>query len=85
MPQNVRTPEEIQTLIVDRITREFRRDPGTVTPATIFGDDLGADSLELVELVMAVEEEFGLQIPDEAEERFKTVGDVIDYVQQHVS
>lgn len=44
-------------------------------------DDLGADSLDIVELVMAMEEEFGLEIPDEDAEKIKTVGDVIQYIE----
>jgi acyl carrier protein len=50
-----------------------------------FIDDLGADSLDIVELVMAIEEEFGLEIPDEDAERMQNIGDVISYVQEKTS
>ena len=48
-----------------------------------FIEDLGADSLDIVELVMALEEEFGLDIPDEDADKLKTVGDAMNYLQQH--
>lgn len=48
-----------------------------------FVDDLGADSLDLVELVMALEEEFGVEIPDEDAEQLTTVGEVVDYIKRH--
>ena len=48
-----------------------------------FIDDLGADSLDIVELVMAMEENFGIEIPDEAAEKIRTVGDAISYVKEH--
>lgn len=53
-----------------------------VTPEASFIDDLGADSLDTVELVMALEEEFGVEIPDEDAEKIATVGDAIKYIEQ---
>ena len=50
-----------------------------------FTDDLGADSLDIVELVMAIEEEFGIEVPDEDAERMQNIGDVINYVQEKTS
>jgi acyl carrier protein len=50
-----------------------------------FIDDLGADSLDIVELVMAIEEEFGIEVPDEDAERMQNIGDVISYVQEKTS
>ncbi|GAB6273875.1 MAG: acyl carrier protein [Peptococcaceae bacterium] len=50
-----------------------------------FIDDLGADSLDVVELVMALEEEFDLNIPDEDAEKIQTVGDAVKYIQEHLS
>jgi acyl carrier protein len=50
-----------------------------------FIDDLGADSLDIVELVMAIEEEFGIEVPDEDAERMQSIGDVISYVQEKTS
>ena len=54
-----------------------------VKPEASFIDDLGADSLDIVELVMAMEEEFEIEIPDEEAENIKTVGDAINYISQH--
>ena len=54
-----------------------------VTPEASFIEDLGADSLDTVELVMALEEEFGLDIHDEDADKFKTVGDALNYLKQH--
>ncbi len=54
--------------------------PEEVTPNASFVDDLGADSLDTVELIMALEEEFSIEIPDEDAEKMKTVGDVIKYI-----
>lgn len=54
-----------------------------VTPDASFVDDLGADSLDLVELVMALEEEYDTEISDEDAERIKTVQDVLDYIERH--
>jgi acyl carrier protein len=56
-----------------------------VTPEASFVEDLGADSLDTVELVMAFEEEFGIEIPDEDAEKLQTVGDAISYIQEHQS
>ena len=54
-----------------------------IKPDSIFIDDLGADSLDIVELVMAMEEEFEVEIPDEEAENIKTVGDAINYINTH--
>lgn len=56
-----------------------------VTPTASFIDDLGADSLDTVELVMALEEEFGIEIPDEDAEKMTTVGDAIKYIEDKTS
>ena len=56
-----------------------------VTPQASFVDDLGADSLDTVELVMALEEEFGIEIPDEDAEKMATVGDAIKYIDDKVA
>jgi acyl carrier protein len=55
-------------------------DKAEVTPDAVFIDDLGADSLDLVELIMAMEEEFGFEIADEDAEKLRTVGDVINFI-----
>ena len=56
----------------------------TVTEEASFIDDLGADSLDLVELIMALEEEFDIEIPDTDAEKVVTVGDVVDYIKENV-
>ena len=58
-------------------------DPEKVTEKASFIDDLGADSLDIVELVMAFEEEFGVEIPDDAAEKINTVGDANKYIEEH--
>jgi acyl carrier protein len=57
--------------------------PEQVTPQAKFIEDLGADSLDTVELVMALEEEFGIEVPDEQAEKLQSVGDVIKYVEEN--
>ena len=56
-----------------------------VVPEASFIDDLGADSLDIVELVMAIEEEYGLEIPDEDAERMQNIADVINYVEERTA
>lgn len=58
---------------------------GEITPASSFIDDLGADSLGLVELVLAFEEQFQIDIPDEDTEKIRTVQDAIDYIEKHAA
>ena len=66
--------------IKDIIVEQLGVDPEKVKPEASFIDDLGADSLDIVELVMAMEEEFDLEIPDEDAEKLKTVNDVQTYL-----
>jgi acyl carrier protein len=68
--------EKIRRIIVDQLGVE----ESEVTEEASFVDDLGADSLDTVELVMALEEEFGIEIPDEDAEKIITVGDAIKYI-----
>ena len=65
------------------IVEQLGVDEGEVTPTASFVDDLGADSLDTVELVMAFEEAFGIEIPDEDAEKIATVKDAVDYIQKH--
>ena len=65
------------------IAKELEVEPKDLTADKKFIEDLGADSLDIVELVMALEEEFGLDIPDEDADKLKTVGDAMNYLQQH--
>ena len=64
------------------ITEQLGVDEADITPESRFLDDLGADSLDTVELVMALEEEFGIEIPDEDAEKIQTVGDVAKYIDE---
>ncbi|MEI6425681.1 MAG: acyl carrier protein, partial [Lentisphaerota bacterium] len=65
------------------VVQQLGVSPDQVTPEAKFIEDLGADSLDQVELVMALEEEFGADIPDEDAEKLTTVGDAIRYVEGH--
>ncbi len=65
------------------VAEQLERDVNEVTNEASFIDDLGADSLDIVELVMKMEEEFGIEIPDEEAEKIKTVNDVIQYITNH--
>ncbi|RMG44775.1 MAG: acyl carrier protein [Acidobacteria bacterium] len=76
--------EEIRAKVVDTIAKNFKLEPSAVTDEKSFTDDLGADSLETVELVMALEEEFGIEISDEDAEKIRTVGDAVKFIAEHV-
>ena len=65
------------------IAKELEVSVDQLKPEAKFIEDLGADSLDTVELVMALEEEFGLDIPDEDADKMKTVGDALDYLRSH--
>jgi len=69
--------ERVKNIIVEQLNVDAEQ----VTTEASFVDDLGADSLDIVELVMTMEEEFDLEIPDEDAEKIKSVGDVVKYVQ----
>ncbi|HLV10252.1 MAG TPA: acyl carrier protein [Halanaerobiales bacterium] len=69
--------------VVDIIVEELAVDPEEVTSDASFIDDLGADSLDVVELVMAFEEEFDIEIPDEDAENIETVQDAVDYIEEN--
>lgn len=70
--------EKITEIIVEQLGVKSEE----VVPEASFVDDLGADSLDTVELVMALEEEFGIEIPDEDAEKIQTVGDAIRYIEE---
>jgi acyl carrier protein len=74
-----------ESKVKEIIAKELEVDVKQLTPEAKFIEDLGADSLDIVELVMALEEEFGLDIPDEDADKLKTVGDAMNYLQQHAS
>ena len=71
--------EKIKEMIADSLGV----DAGTITEETSFKDDLGADSLDLFELVMALEDEYSVEIPTEDLENIATVGDVVKYIESH--
>lgn len=73
--------DKVKAIIVEQLGV----DESEVSPEAHFIDDLGADSLDTVELVMALEEEFGVEISDEDAEKIQTVGDVIKYIEEHQS
>jgi acyl carrier protein len=74
------TADRVKRIVVEHLGVEADK----VTEDASFIDDLGADSLDIVELVMAFEEEFGLEIPDEDAEKITTVGDAIRYIKEKV-
>ena len=76
---------EIQERICKIIAEQLSQDLEEVVPEASFIDDLGADSLDLVELVMHMEEEFDVEIPGEEAENIRTVQDAINYVKQHLN
>jgi len=68
--------------VIDIIVEQLSVDKDKVVPGASFVDDLGADSLDLVELIMAMEEAFGIEIPDEVAEKITTVKDAIEHVNE---
>jgi acyl carrier protein len=77
--------EEIFEKVKKIVAEQLSVDPDEVTPEASFANDLGADSLDTVELVMALEEEFDIEIPDEAAEGIATVQAAVDYIQDKVA
>ncbi len=71
--------EKVKKIIVDHLGVEA----GKITPGASFAEDLGADSLDAVELLIAFEEQFGCAIPDDVAERIRTVGDAIRFLEQN--
>lgn len=71
--------DKVKAIIVDKLSV----DENEVTPAAEFTKDLGADSLDTVELIMEFEKEFDIKIPDEDAEKITTVGDAISYIESH--
>jgi acyl carrier protein len=77
--------KSIEEKVKDIIVEQLGVNPEQVTEKASFIEDLGADSLDIVELVMAFEEEFNVEVPDEEAEKLQTVGDVIQYIKDKSS
>mgnify|MGYP004482816473 CR=1 FL=1 len=77
--------EEIFDKVKSIIVEQLGVNESTITLEASFIDDLGADSLDIVELIMALEEAFDIEIPDADAEKVVTVGDVVDYIKDHVA
>jgi acyl carrier protein len=75
--------EDRESRIRSIVADQLGVDRGEVTPDASILDDLGADSLDVVELVMAIEDEFDIEVPDEDVERMRTIGDMERYVTEH--
>ena len=72
--------EKVKRILIDQLDVEEEK----VTPEASIADDLGADSLDIVDLVMSLEEEFDLEIPDDQVENIKTVGDIVKYIEDNI-
>ncbi len=72
---------DVNQKVTNIVVEHLGVDAGKVTESASFIEDLGADSLDTVELVMAFEEEFGIEIPDDAAEKIQTVGDAVNFIQ----
>jgi acyl carrier protein len=75
---------DFEARVKEIIVEQLGVDPDEVVAGASFVNDLGADSLDTVELVMAFEEEFGVEIPDDEAEKIQTVGNAVEYVKTHV-
>ena len=78
------TAVEIEEKVVQIVSEQMSVDKKEISRETSFVNDLNADSLDTVELVMELEDEFDLTIPDEEAEKLKTVGEAIDYIKKHI-
>ena len=74
--------ENLEPRLKKMIAEQLGVDEAQVVPSASFADDLNADSLDLVELIMSIEEEFGVEIPDEDAEKMASVGDALTYLQE---
>lgn len=74
---------EVKNKVITIIAEQLAKSEDTIKETSRFIDDLGADSLDTVEIIMAMEEAFGLEIPDTEQDKIKTVGDAINYIQKN--
>jgi acyl carrier protein len=79
------TTSSVESQVIKIVSEQLGVTIDKITRQSAFVEDLGADSLDTVELVMALEEEFDMEIPDEAAEKIKTVGDAIDYIEKQAA
>lgn len=77
--------ENIEKEVIDIIVDQLNLDPKDVSLEKSFTEDLNADSLDLTELIMAFEERFGIEIPQEDAEKLQTVGDVVEYIKKRLA
>jgi acyl carrier protein len=77
--------EEIEQKVIQIVSDQMSVDKGEITRQTSFVNDLNADSLDTVELVMELEDEFDMTIPDDQAEKLRTVGEAIDYIKKQLS
>lgn len=75
---------EIADRVKKIVVEHLNADADKITTESTFIDDLGADSLDIIELVMVFEEEFGIEIPDDAAETIQTVGDAVSYIEKNM-
>jgi len=75
----------VEEKVIEIIAQKLNLSKDQIKPEASFVEDLGADSLDLVELVMAMEEAFGMEVPDEDAEKLRTVKDVIDYIKTRLN
>lgn len=74
---------EIKKKVIAIIAEQLAKPEDSITETSHFVDDLGADSLDQVEIIMAIEEAFGIEIPEAEQEKIKTVGNAIDYIEKN--
>jgi acyl carrier protein len=83
--EDTTVPDDIESKVIEIVSDQIGVDMSEITRETSFVNDLNADSLDTVELVMEFEDEFELSIPDEEAERIQTVGQAIDYIKEHTN
>ena len=76
--------KDIESRLMDMLSERFKIDKSQMSASSRFQEDLGADSIDIMELLMSLEEEFGINIPDDEAEKLKSVGDVMKYIESKV-